>query len=113
MWRAIAMALVVQSLYKFCSWKAMDLSFQGQKTEHVYLVWFKFYCMGNTKKLVKIKKSPRTVKHTVKKIYTFLQISQDPFGIILKILTDSDSADQGLYSEKKDIKINAKTRLQL
>jgi hypothetical protein len=63
---------------QICTWKAMDLSFQGEKTEHVYLVWFKFYCMGNTKKLVKIKKSLCTVKRTVKKIYMFLQISQEP-----------------------------------
>jgi hypothetical protein len=75
--RAIAMALIVQSIYKFCSWKAMDLGFQGQKTEHLYLAWFKFNCKGNMKKLLKIKKGPRTVKHTVTKIYTFLQISQE------------------------------------
>jgi hypothetical protein len=87
------MALIVQSNYKFCSWKAMDLSFQGQKTEQFYLVRFKFYCKGNTKKLVKIKKGSRTVKCTVKKIYTFLQISREPV-----VLTDSDSAGQGLYS---------------
>jgi hypothetical protein len=41
-------------IYIFCSWKAMDLSFQGQKTEHFYLVWFKFYCKGSLKKLLKI-----------------------------------------------------------
>jgi hypothetical protein len=36
---------------------------------------------GNTKKLLKIKKGPCTVKHTVKKIYTFLRISQEPVVI--------------------------------
>jgi hypothetical protein len=75
------MALIVQSIYKFCSWKAMDLNFQGQKTEHFYLVWFKLYCKGNTQKLLKIIKVPCTVKRTVKKIYTFLQISQEPVVI--------------------------------
>jgi hypothetical protein len=59
----------------------MDISFQGQKTEQFYLAWFKFYCKGNTKKLLKIKKSPRTVKRTVKKIDTYLQISQEPVVI--------------------------------
>jgi hypothetical protein len=59
----------------------MDLSFQGQKTEHFYLVWVKFYCMENTKKLAKIKKSPRNVRRTVKKNYTVMKISQEPIVI--------------------------------
>jgi hypothetical protein len=66
---------------QICSWKAMDLSFQGQKTEHVYLVWLKFYRTENTKKLAKILKSQHTVWRTVKKIYTVLQISQEPIVI--------------------------------
>jgi hypothetical protein len=37
-----AMALITQSINKCCCWKAMDLSFQGQKTEQFYLVRFKF-----------------------------------------------------------------------
>jgi hypothetical protein len=91
--RAIAMALVVQSLYKFFSWKAMALSFLMQKTEHLYLVWLKFYCMENTKKLLKIKKSPRAVKCTVKNLHILADISGSNCDI-LKILTDSDSAGQ-------------------
>jgi hypothetical protein len=58
-----------------------DSQLSGAKTEHFYLVLFKFYCKGNTKKLIKIKKGQRTVKRTVKKIYTFLQISQEPVVI--------------------------------
>jgi hypothetical protein len=53
----------------------------GQKTEHLYLVRYKFYCKGNTKKLLQIKKGLHTVKRTVKNIYTFLQISQEPLVI--------------------------------
>jgi hypothetical protein len=59
----------------------MDLSFQGQKTDHFYLIWIKFYSERNTKNLLKIKKSQRTVKRTVKKTYMFLQISQEPVVI--------------------------------
>jgi hypothetical protein len=59
----------------------MDISFQGQKTEQFYLARFKFYCKGNMKKLLKITKSPCTVKRTVKKIYMFLQIYQEPVVI--------------------------------
>jgi hypothetical protein len=88
----------------------MDLSFQGQKTDHFYLAWIKFYSERNTKKLLKIKKSLHTVKRTVKK-HVFANISGTGYDI-LTILTDSDSAGQGLYSEKKYIKINAKTRIK-
>jgi hypothetical protein len=109
---ATAMALRVQSIYKFCCWTAMDLSFQGQKTKQFYIVQFKFYCKGNMKKLLKIKKGLRTVKHTVKKNHVFADISGTGCDI-LKILTDSDSRGQGFYSEKKYIKINAKTRIHL
>jgi hypothetical protein len=52
--------------------------------------------------LLKIKKSPRTVKHTVKKIYTFLQISQE--SVVL------DSAGQGLSFEKKVHKDKCKNK---
>jgi hypothetical protein len=65
--RAIAMALIVPLIYKFFSWRTMDFSFQGQVTEHFYLIQIKFYCKENTKNLLKIRKSPSTVKHTVKK----------------------------------------------
>jgi hypothetical protein len=78
----------------------MDLSFHGQKTEHFYLIRFIFYCKGNMKKLLKIKKVSRTVKRTVKKnLHVFADISGTGCDI-LKILTDLDSAGQGLYSEK-------------
>jgi hypothetical protein len=61
--------------------------------------------------LLKIKKGPRTVKHTVKKnIHIFEDISGTGCDI-LHILIDLDSADQVLYSEEKQIKKNAKTRI--
>jgi hypothetical protein len=44
------------------------------------IVLLEFFCKGNMKKLLKIQKSC-IVKRTVKKIYTFLQISQEPVGI--------------------------------
>jgi hypothetical protein len=75
------MALVVQSVFKFYQLESHVSALKGQKTEHFYLVRFKFYCKGNTKKLLKIKKGSLTVKRTVKKIYTFLQISQEPVVI--------------------------------
>jgi hypothetical protein len=79
----------------------MDISFKGPKTEQFFLVRFKFYSKGNTKNLLKIKKGPRTVKHTVKKnLLVFADISGTGCDI-LKILTDLDSACQGLYSDKK------------
>jgi hypothetical protein len=33
-------------VYNLFSWKGMDTSFQGQKTEHFYLVRVKFYQHG-------------------------------------------------------------------
>jgi hypothetical protein len=59
----------------------MDLSFQGHKTDNFILARIKFYSERNTKKLLKIKKILRTVERTVKKIYVFLQISQEPVVI--------------------------------
>jgi hypothetical protein len=38
----------------------------AKKNRTVLSAWFKFYCKGNTKKLLKIQKGPRTVKHTSK-----------------------------------------------
>jgi hypothetical protein len=61
---------------------------------------------------LKIKKSSRTVKRTVKKIYTFLKNISGTGCDILKILTDLDSAGQGLSSKRTYLKINAKTRIQ-
>jgi hypothetical protein len=98
--------LIVQSIYKFCSWKAMDISFQGQKTKHFYLVQFKFYCKGNTKKLLKIKKG----RALFKKSTCFCRYLRNQLWYSK---TDSDWAGQGLYSEKKYKKINAKTRIHL
>jgi hypothetical protein len=40
---SIALALSPKS-------RAMNLSVQGQKTEHFYRIWIKLYCKGFTKK---------------------------------------------------------------
>jgi hypothetical protein len=73
--KAITIAFITLSVYNLCSWKGMDLSFQGQKTEQFYLVWVEFYCTENAKKLAKILKSLRTVRHTVKNLHVFANIS--------------------------------------
>jgi hypothetical protein len=57
--KAIAMALIVQSIYKFAARKPWISAFRGKKTEQFYLARFKFYS-------------------------TFLQISQEPVVISIK-----------------------------
>jgi hypothetical protein len=78
------MTFIIQSIYKFCSWKAMDLSFQRQKTEHFYLFRVKFYCQGNMKKLSKIEKGLCTLRRTVKNLQVFANISGTGCDILKK-----------------------------
>jgi hypothetical protein len=54
--KAIAMALIVQSIYKFCGWKAMDLSFQEQKQNLSILSGSNFIAKGIQKSCKKSKK---------------------------------------------------------
>jgi hypothetical protein len=61
----------------------MDLSFQGQKTEHVYLFRIKFYCKVNTKKFKKrraVKKSTPAVQTVT--ISSFLQWHTYQFKLV-------------------------------
>jgi hypothetical protein len=87
----------------------MDISFQWQKTSLPYPEHILF--QEEYEKVVKNPKRMGNCKtHCYKNLQVFANISGTSCGI-LRILIDSDSAVQGLYSEKKYIKINAKTRI--
>jgi hypothetical protein len=70
----------------------------GAKTDHFYLTQIKFYSKRNMKILLKIRKSLHTVNALFQKSTCFCKYLKNRY--ILKILTDSDSASQGFYSEK-------------
>jgi hypothetical protein len=69
--RAIAMALIVQSIYKFCSWKAMNLSFQEQKNRTFISCPVQILLQREYEKVVKNQRRSVHCKGTVKKITRF------------------------------------------